>query len=72
MKKLSKDEMKKVMGGVMAPPEGDGTGYMCRCTGSIGEWVYPGGDPGATQTNQDIQDYCRSGQGKCGWGGWDY
>ena len=71
MKKLSKEEMMKVVGGVIDFEVGDDTGFMCRCTGSVGEWVYPGGDPGPSQTEQDIQAYCRSGRGTCGWGGWD-
>lgn len=60
MKNLSKDEMKKVMGG--------GTTYQCTCVGSVGQWIYSGNErPSDSRVATDIQENCRSGHADCGY-----
>lgn len=61
MKQLSKDEMKKVMGGVS-----ENFPYTCTCQGSVGQWIYPNGQPSDAQERQDVCDYCASGEAFCG------
>lgn len=60
MKKLSKEEMKMVMGGVLPP----GT-YSCSCDDQIGTWEY-NSEPGDITIAQDVIDYCHSGNATCG------
>ena len=57
MQKLSKDEMKKVMGGVTEP-------ISCTCTDCVGAWSYSS-TPTGIQTLDDIVSYCRTGFGSC-------
>ena len=60
MKKLSKEEMKNVMGGVAQPV------YTCTCAGSGGQWIYPGGDRPSQETiDRDISESCNSGSASC-------
>ena len=61
MKQLSKDEMKKVMGGRLVCE------WNCTCLGNIdGSWTYddPNNQPTSEQRSQDITDYC-GGDGEC-------
>ena len=62
MKKLSRNEMKKVMGGVNAP--GD---RICggSCVGSVGEWIYLPQTGTFGGCLRDIATYCSSGSGSC-------
>ena len=60
MKSLSKDEMKKVMGGVRQERIIGGG-----CTGSVGEWTYTSGDATGEQCIADVLAYCSSGDGYC-------
>lgn len=57
-KSLSKNEMKKIIGGVVAPK------CTCSCTGSVGEWEYTG-QPDRQQVNKDIAAYCNPDEGTC-------
>ena len=58
MKQLSRDEMKKVMGG-------ENPAYCAGgCTGSTGEWIYLQSVNGFTCL-QDIHTYCSSDAGYC-------
>jgi len=57
MKKLSKEEMKKVMGGKDAA-------VSCTCSGSVGAWTYTS-TPTGMQSLDDIATYCSSGYGSC-------
>jgi hypothetical protein len=63
MQKLSKDEMKKVMGGVAQ------TYYTCTCSGGTGgQWYYTSGSqPDQNEVSTDISDYCSSGEASCIW-----
>lgn len=65
MKQLSKDEMKKVVGGRFMA-------YTCSCNGGTGEWFYTSGDqPSQQQISNDISIYCSSGSGSCLWKAYD-
>lgn len=58
MKTLSRDEMKKVIGGYMYLYAGG------HCNGSVGEWeMVPPTSTGSCLG--DIQRYCSSGSGSC-------
>lgn len=61
MKKLSRDEMKKVMGGTnpAGPSYCSGT-----CIGSVGDWTYSAPVSGLVCL-MDIHDYCRSDNRSC-------
>ncbi len=59
--KLSKAEMKNVLGGVVQPMYSGGY-----CTGgSTGAWYYPDGPVDAFTCSDDILTYCSSGSGGC-------
>jgi hypothetical protein len=61
MKKLSKDEMKKTIGGIDPP----NPGYCsATCIGSVGSWTYTNPANGLTCL-MDIHTYCRSDYGVC-------
>jgi natural product precursor len=53
---LSKNEMRSILGGVPVTYCGG------RCVGSVGEWKY-GSPTTVGQVANDINSYCRSGQG---------
>lgn len=58
MKKLSRDEMKNVMGGLAQ--------CECACTGSTGSWVYThNAQPPRGSLDRDISTYCPTNQGSC-------
>lgn len=62
MKKLSRDEMKKVMGGDNPP---GGPSYCGgTCIGSVGDWTYTSPVSGLVCL-MDIHNYCRSDNGTC-------
>lgn len=66
MKKLERSQLKNVIGGLTAPPEGGGP-YLYSggsCTGSVGTWEM---SPPTTGNGcyADIQRYCSSGRGTC-------
>jgi hypothetical protein len=62
MQNLSKEEMKKVTGGVQQFP------YTCTCMGgAVGQWIYPNGEPSQAQETQDVCDYCSSQEAFCGY-----
>lgn len=56
MKTLTRDEMKKVMGGRVW--------WACSCIGSVGSWEYTS-EPTTEQRGRDVATYCRSGNGTC-------
>jgi len=64
MQKLSKDEMKKVVGGVAQY-------FTCTCSGGTGgQWYYiDGQQPPQSEVSQDISDSCSSGEASCIWQG---
>lgn len=62
MKKLTRDDLKKVMGGGNTPAAGICSGL---CIGSVGEWTYAPENGSLAGCLQDIQTYCRSGSGTC-------
>lgn len=53
MKKLTRNEMKNVMGGRIAA-------CSCSCNGQVGTWNYTG-QPSGPGLVSDIQSYCRDG-----------
>lgn len=55
-KKLSRAEMKNVLGGSVTG------GY---CIGSTGSWNYVNSGVSPSQCSADIQKYCSSGHGGC-------
>ena len=55
MKKLSREEMKNVLGGIYPPAT-----CSCSCNGQTGSWDYIGQPSGPTLV-QDIKDYCNNG-----------
>jgi hypothetical protein len=54
--KLSKSEMKNVLGGKAAH-------YSCACIGSVGAWT--ANYSSVTQMANSIKESCSSGQGSC-------
>jgi len=61
MKKISRNEMKNVMGGTVPDCH-----TSCQCNGSVGSWEYTSTQPIATSTLQnDVTTYCSSGSGTC-------
>ncbi len=63
MKKLSRAEMKNLMGGFKNDVK-----YTCTCSGGTGQWFYTGSNQPAQSTiNADIANYCASGAATCLW-----
>jgi hypothetical protein len=66
MKKLSRDQMKNLMGGKLVPNSSDSYRIVgAGCTGSVGEWMYTSQDVSSAQCIADVKLYCSSGDGYC-------
>ena len=57
LKKLNRDQMKTVLGGVEMQK------YNCQCSGQVGTWS--GNYASQAAADADIPNYCRNG-GSCG------
>ncbi len=58
MKKLTRDEMKNVVGGLQQA-------CHCTCSGSVGAWTYTS-EPSGSTISSNIATYCSTGQATCG------